>query len=287
MAIDFAVFILTHGRAGNQLTYKTLRNQGYTGRIVLLVDDEDDQVDAYKARFGNEVFVFSKEKAIEMTESGDNFKKRNSVVFARNYNFVAAKELGIQYFIQMDDDYNGFRFTFDNDRNYITKQIRVNDLDFVFNSMFKFYVASGAKTIAMSQGGDFIGGAGSKISKLHREGCFSRKVMNSFFCDTENPFQFCGRLNEDVSFYCEKGYQGHLMITVPRIRLEQQETQKDSGGNQDVYKELGTYVKSFYSIMYAPSCVSITMMGVSNRRIHHRVKWKNACPVILSESVRK
>jgi hypothetical protein len=284
---DFAVFILTHGRADNQLTYQTLKKQGYTGRIVLMVDDEDEQVDQYKEIYGDEVFVFSKQEAIDMTDSGDNFGKRNSVVFARNYNFVAAKKLGIRYFLQFDDDYTAFRYTFDNNRNYITKQIRINNLDVVLESMLNFYIASGAKTIAMTQGGDFIGGAGSKVAKLHSQGQFSRKVMNSFFCDTEKSFTFCGRLNEDVSLYTEKGYQGELMITVPRIRLEQQETQKDSGGNQDVYKDLGTYVKSFYSIMYAPSCVCITMMGVKNQRIHHQVKWKNACPMIISENYKK
>ena len=40
---DFVAFILTHGRADNVITYNTLRNHGYTGRIVLIIDDEDTQ----------------------------------------------------------------------------------------------------------------------------------------------------------------------------------------------------------------------------------------------------
>ena len=35
---DFAVFILTHGRANNVKTYATLRNSGYTGKIYLILD---------------------------------------------------------------------------------------------------------------------------------------------------------------------------------------------------------------------------------------------------------
>ena len=31
----------------------------------------------------------------------------------------------------------------------------------------------------------------------------------------------------------------------------------------------GTYVKSFYSVMYAPSCVKISTLGTSNKRIHY------------------
>jgi len=284
---DFAIFILTHGRANRVDTINTLKKQGYTGRIILLVDDEDKQISEYKRNFGSQVYIFPKKDAIAITDSGDNFNQRNSVVYARNYNFVVAKELGIKYFLQLDDDYTGFRYTFDNDKNYITRQINIKSLDVIIKAMLEFYIVSGAKTITMSQGGDFIGGEGSKVASLHREGKFSRKVMNSFFCSTDRPFKFMGRINEDVNLYTENGIRGSLFITVPRIRLEQKQTQAGSGGLTDIYLDLGTYVKSFYSVMYAPSCVKINEMGVTNRRLHHIVKWKNACPMILSEDFKK
>jgi len=284
---DFAVFILTHGRAKNVITYETLRKHGYTGKIYLLVDDEDEQINLYKKNYGDQVIVFCKQDAINMTDSGDNFGKRNSVVYARNYNFVIAEKIGIKYFLQLDDDYKQFRFTFDNDRKYITKNINIKNLDVVINAMLEFYIESGALTVAMSQGGDFIGGEGSKVSKLHMVGKFSRKAMNAFFCTTDRPFKFMGRINEDVSAYTEIGLRGGLFITVPRIRLEQTQTQANSGGLTDIYLDLGTYVKSFYSVMYAPSCVKIAEMGVTSRRLHHMVKWKNAAPMIVSEDYKK
>lgn len=284
---EFSIFILTHGRADNVATVATLNRQGYTGRIILMVDDEDKQVDRYKEVYGDKVFIFPKKDAIAMTDSGDNFTKRNSVVYARNYNFVAAEKLGIKYFLQLDDDYTQFRYTFDNYRNYITKNIEIKNLDVVIKSMLDFYIQSNAKTITMSQGGDFIGGEGSKVAALHMDGKFSRKVMNSFFCSIDRPFKFMGRINEDVNLYTENGIRGSLFITVPRIRLEQKQTQAGSGGLTDIYLDLGTYVKSFYSVMYAPSCVSITEMGVSNRRLHHRIAWKNSSPMILNESYKK
>jgi hypothetical protein len=287
MRDDFSVFILTHGRADNVITYDTLRKYGYKGKIMLLVDDEDDQIDQYQSRYGDQVVVFNKQAAIDMTDSGDNFGKRNSVVYARNYNFIVAKQLGIKYFLQLDDDYSAFRYTFDNNRKYITQNINIKNLGDVIDSILEFYIESGAKTVAMSQGGDFIGGEGSKVSALHREGTFSRKVMNSFFCSTDRPFKFMGRINEDVNLYTENGIRGKLFITVPRIRLEQKQTQANSGGLTDIYLDLGTYVKSFYSVMYAPACVKITEMGVTNRRLHHRVSWKNTCPMIVSEKYKK
>ncbi|MBF8851426.1 hypothetical protein FC325_12155 [Escherichia coli] len=41
MRDDFCAFILTHGRPDKVLTYRTLRRAGYTGKIFIVVDDED------------------------------------------------------------------------------------------------------------------------------------------------------------------------------------------------------------------------------------------------------
>lgn len=45
MTNDFCVFILTHGRADNVVTLKTLLADGYTGDWYMVIDDEDDQED--------------------------------------------------------------------------------------------------------------------------------------------------------------------------------------------------------------------------------------------------
>lgn len=282
MKNNFAVFILTHGRADNVITYNTLRKQGYTGKIYLMIDDEDKQADDYKKKYGKDVIVFNKQKAIEFTDSGDNFGKRNSVVYARNWNFVVAKEMGITHFLQLDDDYGHFYNTFDNNGEYITQHRKLDDLDSVCDAMVEFLIASNADAVCMSQGGDFIGGPGSKVAKLAKQGKFSRKAMNAFFMNTAKPFKFMGRINEDVNAYVALGNIGKLFITVPRIRLEQVTTQANAGGLTEIYLDLGTYVKSFYSVMYAPSCVKIQEMGVSHKRLHHRVKWKYAVPEIVS-----
>ena len=47
---DFVVFILTHGRADRVITYNALRKSGYTGRIVLVIDNEDTQAREYISR---------------------------------------------------------------------------------------------------------------------------------------------------------------------------------------------------------------------------------------------
>jgi hypothetical protein len=284
---DFAVFILTHGRANNVVTHKTLRTCGYTGKIYLMVDNEDKQIDEYKKKYGEYVIVFDKQKAIDYTDSGDNFKKRNSVVYARNWNFIVAKEMGIKYFWQLDDDYTTFRHTADENKQYTTKQSKIKDLDYLLACCVDYFEEGGFHALAFSQGGDFIGGPGSAVAKKTAAGTFSRKVMNSFIFSSERPVKFPGRINEDVNMYVTLGLRGYLFATIGQLRLEQIQTQANNGGLTDIYLDLGTYVKSFYSVMYAPSCVKISEMGNTHRRIHHLIEWKKTTPMILSEEYRK
>ena len=282
---NFAIFILTNGRHDRVYTYNALRKNGYTGKIYLLVDDEDKDLKGYQKLYKNEVVIFSKQDAINMTDNVDNFNKRNSVVYARNYSFKIAEDLKIKYFLQLDDDYTTFDFAFYN-KKYVAHK-KILNLDKTIDIMLEFYKNTNVKSIAFAQGGDFIGGENSGLSKTYLKGELSRKVMNSFFCSTERPFKFMGRINEDVNLYVSEGVKGGLFFTIAQIRLEQKATQSNTGGLTDIYLDLGTYVKSFYSVICAPSCVKLMSMGVKHKRIHHKIYWKNASPCILSEEHKK
>jgi hypothetical protein len=289
MAIDynFAAFILTHGRSGGVKTHDTLRSCGYTGKIFFIVDNEDQQLKAYIAKYGDKVIVFDKAHAAEITDAGDNFKKRNSVVYARNKCFEIAKSLGLDYFLQLDDDYTTFRWAMNDEGRYITSDTSTKSLDRIINASLKFLIDSKFDCVAWAQGGDFIGGEGSGLCQRFYKGQLLRKVMNSFFCITDKPFQFVGRMNDDVNTYVTGGQKGLLFCTIAQVRLEQHQTQANSGGLTEMYLEAGTYVKSFYTVMMAPSCTKISSVGAVNRRIHHKIDWKRCAPVILSEDHKK
>jgi hypothetical protein len=283
----FATFILTHGRADNVLSYHALKKGGYTGQIYLLVDDEDKQLDAYLEKYGDEVIVFDKKKVAKSVDACDNYGKRNSVVFARNYNFTIARELGLTHFWQLDDDYPQFGWAMNNNGDYITSNVVTRRLDPIIDACLDFLDDSGATSVAFAQGGDFIGGGDGRFAKLAKQGKFSRKAMNSFFFRADADVTFRGRVNDDVNLYVECGRRGELFVTIPRLRLWQPQTQAEAGGCTDIYLEMGTYIKSFYSVLVAPSCVKIAAMGGKHRRIHHMVQWNRACPVILDEKYRK
>lgn len=280
---NFVAMILSHGRPNEVYTYKTLRNQGYTGDILIVVDNTDKTIEEYKNNYSDEVVVFNKEKIAKEVDQGDNLNDLRTTTHARNAMFKIAKYYGYRYFIQLDDDYTNFRPRFINDK-YITAG-KLKNLDVYFNILLDYFKKIPAKSIAIAQGGDFIGGEScGMISNYER---LSRKCMNSFICDTERPFQFISRLNEDVNTYLSLGSRGDLFLTLPQIALEQKQTQKTAGGMTETYLDNGTYQKSFFSVMYCPSFVKVSLMGFKNNRLHHSVNWSAAVPKIISQKHKK
>lgn len=275
----FCAFVLSHGRADNVITIDTLKRQGYTGDIVVVIDDEDDQRGAYEKNFEN-VEVFCKSDIARTFDEMCINPDRRTVVYARNACFDIAKQLGYTHFVELDDDYQDFQYRQVARGRLITESFR--DLDSVFDVMCDWLDECGAMSVAFAQGGDFIGG---KNSANFRHRCL-RKAMNSFFCRTDRPFKFLGRINEDVNTYTLLGSRGGLFLTVCDAMLVQKQTQKQAGGMSDTYLDDGTYVKSFTTVMAMPSAVRVSMMG-KHKRVHHKIMWNNCVPKILSESWKK
>jgi hypothetical protein len=274
MENKIVVFILTHGRPDNVKTLKLIRARGYTGEVYFIVDNEDKTLEKYKKKFGEKyVKVFDKKAMADEVDEGNNFDERRTITHARNACFKIAKDLGIKYFIQLDDDYYSLGY------RYIEGEKKINNLDKVLDIMLEFYKSISAKSIAFSQGGDHIGGfAGIKLK---------RKCMNSFICSTDREFQFVGAMNEDVNTYTTLGSRGDLFLTFTNINLSQTDTQTNNSGITDMYLRFGTYCKAFTTVMMQPSSVKVSMMNSKNPRIHHSIKWVNTTPMILDEKYKK
>jgi len=281
---DFAVFILTYGRSENIKTLKTLKRFGYTGKIYFICSDDDKQLEKYKELYTKQVLVFSKKEYKNTFDIGDNFDDERVVVYARNACFDLAKKVGIKYFLVLDDDYTDFSYRFNGELSYNKGRGYINNVDDIFKAVLDYYKTIPAKTIALSQNGDWIGGHNSGWAKELK---LKRKCMNSFFCSTERPFKFTGRINEDVNAYTRLGAVGDLFLTIPNVSLKQTDTQANDGGLTEIYLSQGTYVKSFYSVMFSPSSVKVAMLNTERSRLHHRVSWNNAIPVILNEKHKK
>jgi hypothetical protein len=271
---DFAVFILTHGRPNNIKTLNTLKKCGYSGDIYFIIDDEDKTINEYINNYGEKyVKIFNKKQLADNVDEGNNFDERRTITHARNASFIIANELGIKYFIQLDDDYYYFGYRYESGAKII------KNLDRVFEIMLKFYISTNIKSIAFGQGGDHIGGfSGIKLK---------RKCMNSFFCSTDREFQFVGAMNEDVNTYTTLGSRGDLFFTFTNLQLDQKDTQSQNSGITDMYKRFGTYTKAFTTTMMHPSGTKVSMMNSNNPRIHHQIKWINTTPMIINEKYKK
>lgn len=281
---DFAVFILSHGRPNNVYTFDALKRYGYTGRIIIIIDNEDKTQQQYINKFGSDnVVIFNKQEIAKTTDQGDNLNDLRTTTHARNAIFQTAKQMNIKYFIQLDDDYTNFRYRFMNDR-YTTKG-SVTSLDVYLDIILDLFININCKSISIAQGGDFIGGEGCGMISNYRN--MSRKCMNSFICSTDREFKFISRLNEDVNTYMTLGSRGELFLTIPHIALEQKETQKTKGGMSETYLDNGTYQKSFFTVMYCPSFTKVALMGFTKQRLHHSIEWDNAVPCIIDEKHKK
>jgi len=277
--LDYAVIIPTHGRYDRVFTIDSLRKSGYTGDIYLLCDDEDKQLEQYKEKYGDKVIVFSKDEYIGKFDKMDNFGNKACVVYARNAMWDAARSVGLKYFAVADDDYTAFQYRVTPDGGYYGKTAK--NIDDVFSAYVEFMKESGVDTICFAQGGDYIGGKDN--SKVNNGFKVSRKMMNLYFFSADKPIEFKGTINEDLTSSVTEGQRGQIILTSLMNSVVQKETQSNAGGLTEIYLELGTYVKSFYSVMAAPSCVKVALMGDNQMRLHHEVRWKNAVPKIIRE----
>jgi hypothetical protein len=288
MRNDFCAFILTHGRADNVKTLPALDKCGYTGKWFLVVDDEDEALADYRKRYGDRVLVFSKSAIAERFDQGDTFSDRRAIFWARNACWELAEKVGCRYFVELDDDYSWFGYRWIGKRDGDTRPKFhgwiIRSIDEVFEALVEFLDRTKADTVAFAQGGDYMGGGSTEWC---RRIALMRKAMNSFVCDATRPFDFVGRINEDVNTYVSRGRTGKLFFTFRPLQLNQEMTQSGDGGMTDLYLDGGTFLKSFYTVMYAPSCARISTLGRMNHRLHHKIDWNATAPKIVREELRK
>ena len=250
--------------------------------LHLLIDNHDKTADKYLNKYKDKVFIFDKNKYAAMVDQYDNFNNLRTTTHARNASFDLAKELGYKYFLVLDDDYSEFLMRINHKLKHPeSKFLIIKNIDNIFYKTLEYFKNNNFTSICYSQGGDWFDGK-RNFNKRPK-----RKAMNSFFCSVDRPFKFVSRLNEDVNTYMSLGHQGKVFMTIPFIQLNQKATQKQKGGMTKAYLYNGTYVKSFYTVLCRPDCTKISLMGRTNKRLHHSIKWENAVPKIISEKYKK
>jgi hypothetical protein len=182
--------------------------------------------------------------------------------------------------MQLDDDYTFLIYRYIKDETLMWRRIR--SMDKVIDAMIDLMEDTGALSVAMSQGGDHMGGIGGNIRKP-----LLRKCMNTWLFRTDRPVEFVGRMNDDVNTYVVNGARGELFLTTTALQTNVMQTQKTAGGMTEMYLDAGTYMKSMYTVMMQPSSVTVRAMGEIHKRLHHHVEWNATVPKIISDEHQK
>lgn len=266
---DFIIFIISHERAETMTTYKLLQKMQCKYPIYIVIDNEDKQKELYEKKYSS-LIVFDKNEYLEKTDTIDNFKKKTSAVYARNFCIDKAKEMKKKYFAIFDDDITDIRIRYPKDGKLASFLIK--DITKVIDIYVDFLEKSKCAGTGFGQTWGLIGGIETFFNGGQREICQTMILKNSdfkYFAGTQNEDGHFSYANFDKVFYKING----AIITSP-------ERGTNEGGNNDFYNN-DFYITNFYSIIYYPSALKINLEGKIRRQ------KKYIYPEILSSRWKK
>ena len=277
MRNDFAVMICSHGRAETLTSYDMLRNQGYTGKIFVVIDDEDEQEEQYKKRFDC-VEVFCKE-AEYIKADGVIPGKQKGILYARNACYDIAKRHDVKYFAEIDDDFSGLYFRYESEGKCKAKKI--NPLDGLFEVVCDLFESESLYAASILSQGNYIGGI--KSAGLNKA---IRICTSMFFLSTERRIDFISSMNEDVCTCMHYGKMGKVFIGLNGTMCETEPIGNNRFGNgmAEFYQKTSPYFRQFIPVIVRPDC-----MYVMERKetIKGGFRWANAVPMIINERYKR
>lgn len=276
----FAVFILSHKRADRVETFSTLRNSGYTGRIFIVLDDEDPQRLDYEIRFKDEektkVIVFHKRLYMRLTDTVTNDKQASSPVYARNFIEHYAERIGCLAYIVMDDDVTNLRYRYV-ENNVAKSQTLRSNLDKVFVAYIDYLIDAKIATLSFATVMMYAGGVHSEEDKVrlasHRYTC-QIHIRNLFY-----PVEWVSLVNNDSISANNTAKIGYLWWSLPFIVYDSPKMNTLPGGMKEVYDGVSEFKRAFMSTVVSPS---VCRVGCSKNRLAIKRNLKAAYPVIIS-----
>lgn len=275
MLDNFAVFIISHGRAGQVCTLETLKRCGYGGKWFIVVDDEDDQQEQYFGEYGAEnVVVFNKQEYVEKVDTISTSGERKTPLFARNAVHDIAKSKGLDFYALYDDDLTMLRYRFEDKGKLRAKDVQF--LDEIFEEMISFMGVANIDAMAFTNAGGLIGGVQGRWAEGMR-----RQGAATYILRTDRDYQFIGVYNEDINFSLLLANTGRLVFELTAICFYTPERGLNAGGLSETYNAKNWYYINFHSVVCCPWCCK------TNKKDSLQVSWRNALPMIINERWKK
>ena len=272
---NFAVYILSHGRAGNVKTYHTLRNAGYTGKIYVVIDDEDKQGDLYREEFGDECVVFCKQEYMDKADTISLDGTRISALFARLFIMDIAKDN--EYYLMIDDDVEKITFRYPCGNSL--KSMAINNADYMFEKIVNFMKGAKLNVLALQLAEGLIGG----LNGIYKNGLINQVLAGAYLLKGDTDYRFFGSVNEDTVGTLDYIGRGGLGWRLGCITITTPVRGSNSGGLSSDYNKKNWYYIDMHAVVVAPWCCKIDVDNENRQKIDMRY----ARPRILSEVYKK
>lgn len=276
---NIGAIILSYGRVKELPTLNALRKSGYDGKLYILIDNKDKQIDWYRDRYGDKVRFFSKEMIRQSIDVGDNDTNNNAAILARWAALGLARDEGLEYAMIMDDDIINFVISLTDNNEYVHKTFVITNINRWIVEETKWLRKLNAKAVGFDTCGQLIGGM--KAGEIRQ--FWRRRIAQAYLIDCLKEIDFRGRSQEDLTACVLEAMRGGLLVSIGAARITTKAVESMAGGMTNAYKDMGQAAKNLYPVLYCPSAMKCFLiknaaMGV---RTHVKVVHEKAYPKLI------
>lgn len=280
MLNDFAVFICTHGRPDVQITHDTLLGAGYTGKIIFVVDDEDNTVEALKANYPViQVMQFNKQAMIDISPTVSFPPIRKTILYAKNACEAFAKELGLTSFVIADDDLTSFRYRYvDGDS---IKSLRITrNFDAVLEAYNEFMLSNNMISLGFGIAQYYFNGVTCMTDNL-----WKWRIPYTFvFRNASKSLLWQSDYGEDIITSISYATAGEYAMCCPMVQQDTKPLATTAGGMAELHTVVSSFKLSEYGYLYHPT---------AEKPVYYKDHWMasikrdKAFPKLVSSIYRK
>ena len=277
----FAVFITSHGRPDRVLTYHALRTAGYTRAMYVVIDDEDN-ISAYKALYGDDVLVFSKQQYMDKCDTIIPTTQRASVTYPRIFVEDIAKQMMLDAFMVIDDDMPTFRYRWVEDGKVRSLSMKYG-MDDVLSAYAQYIIDHDIASTSFVHTMFYVGGSQGLDKRITEQ----RELNGVFIRNVKIPVDWVGVMRQDMITNLITSRRGYVWWALPFVVFEtlpMNEVGVNKGGMKSTYDAISHYKRSFLGVIASPSCCKV---GNANGRIKISCDWSKAYPMIISGRYKK
>lgn len=246
---NFAIFIISHERSERVETYTTLREAGYSGKIYVVVDTDDRQLERYQERFPDDIIIFDKQIYIDKTDTLEIDRKRESSVYARNFVEDTAITYGLDAFGMFDDDIQNLRYRWVDGKVIRSKRVK-SGLDSVFQYYVEYMLQSDFQTVSFGNVMTLISGVNGLSQRLSKE----RLTFQIHIRNTKYPLEWKSVINNDSISELQSIKLGNIWLSIPWVVYDSPVMNTLPGGMKAVYDNISGFNRAFYAVVAEPSC---------------------------------